>query len=149
MTAEECMKEMKTGEAARRSIPLQLQVSLPLMGRRGNTTAECWYYRLQTTSEGIQIWSPAIYALWDLNSMTILEKEMLHAQLLGEAGDILTPEHRAKEDSYLTGIDEDRADTAAKTAISREREDERIRQWLEAAPEVLRPWLAEAVAEHD
>ncbi len=53
MSGEEWMHSLKACAEAQRRIPLELQASPPLPGRKGQGTAECWYYHLACGAESV------------------------------------------------------------------------------------------------
>ena len=139
MSGAELMQKLIECDQARRSIPLQLQATLPLPGRRGRGTAECWYYHLACNSEGVTLYSPACYALWDISRLEILEIRRMKAAPLGDARDVLTREHRDREDAYL--------DSIAQEDVGGDMREGRLEQWLAAAPGAMRSWLEREIKE--
>lgn len=131
MSGEELMERIICSEQAAGQIPLGLQAGLPLPGRRGAGTAECWYYRMQFTPAGMTVYSPAFRAVWDVRTMDILELSRMDSRPLGGAQDVLSGEHRRRENAYLEQLD------AACPACS----EEIVKSWIAAAPEALQPWL--------
>ena len=83
MKGTEWMENLLGCEAARRNIPLGFQATLPLPGRRGAHTAECWYYRLECQSDGPQVYSPERYVLWNTETMEILSMASMAPVCLG------------------------------------------------------------------
>lgn len=139
MNGTELMQKLLDCDPARRSIPLQLQATLPLVGRRARGTAECWYYHLACDAAGITLDSPACYVLWDTSKLEILEIRRMQAAPLGDARELLTREHREREDAYLASLSED--------DIENDIQPGRLEQWLDTAPAVMRGWLKNDIKE--
>ena len=136
MSGEEWMHSLKACAEAQRRIPLELQASLPLPGRKGQGTAECWYYHLACGADGVEIYSPERYALWDLSRMQILALNALKPEPMGDGGDLLTREHRQREDRYLEKFAAWQAGGQAK-----ENAQDIASEWLAAMPQALRGWM--------
>ena len=136
MSGEEWMHSLKACAEAQRRIPLELQASLPLPGRKGQGTAECWYYHLACGADGVEIYSPERYALWDLSRMQILALNALKPEPMGDGGDLLTREHRQREDRYLEKFAAWQAGGHAK-----ENAQDIASEWLAAMPQALRGWM--------
>lgn len=139
MNGAELMQKLLECDQARSRIPLQLQATLPLVGRRGKGTAECWYYRLTCGQAGVTVDSPARYVLWDIRKLEILEIKALEPTPLGDAQELLTREHREKEDACLAGMTEE--------LLEGELEKAQLDAWLEAAPGLMREWLKNDIKE--
>ncbi len=135
MNGAEWMERLLNCEQARKQIPLGLQATLALPGRKGGHTAECWYYRMDVGADGLQVYSPERYALWDVRTMKMLAGRTMTASLLGSGADLLTKAHREREDTFLNGLLTSflngRAIDQAETTDA----------WLAAAPQALRSWL--------
>lgn len=139
MNGAELMQRLIGCDQARRSIPLQLQATLPLPGRRGRGTAECWYYHLACNSEGVTLYSPACYALWDISRLEILEIRRMKAAPLGDAREMLSREQREREDAYLESLSQE--------DVEGEMQEGRMEQWLAAAPRAMKDWLEREIKE--
>ena len=139
MNGAELMQQLMQCDQARRSIPLQLQVTLPLPGRRGRGTAECWYYHLACDGTGVELCSPACYVLWDTARLEILDLRRMEASPLGDAREMLNREQRAREDAYLDSISQEE--------IEGEMQEGRLEQWLAAMPGGMRSWLERDIKE--
>lgn len=135
MNGMEWMEALQRCPKAKENLPLQLRFALPLPDRRGKGTVECWYYRLPCTPRGPQLYSPERYVLWDAATMDILQMERMEPVLLGTALDMLDPALGRLEKAYLEG-----PLTEALNGTS-PNSDELTAAWLEAQPQVLRPWL--------
>ena len=129
MNAYELRKELRRCPAAREAIPLELQMSLPLLGRKGKNSAECWYFRIQVDRNGLQLYSPALYVLWNIENMTMTKLEKLDARPLGSGEDMLQKGFRTLEEAYLE------VSGNAKTEA-----------WIAAAPKALQQWYRTALA---
>ena len=129
MNAYELRKELRRCPAAREAIPLELQMSLPLLGRKGKNSAECWYFRIQVDRNGLQLYSPALYVLWNIEDMTMTKLEKLDARPLGSGEDMLQKGFRTLEEAYLE------VSGNAKTEA-----------WIAAAPKGLQQWYRSALA---
>jgi len=139
----EWLEKMQHSEAARANIPLELQVTLPLPGKNGTRTAECWYYRLELQPDGPYVFSPERYVLWDVDAMDILAMQAMPPQPLGSGMDVLTKAHREREDAYLN---------VAFTEFLNGGESDRVRdegEWIAAAPQAMREWLSKELKEED
>lgn len=141
MNGAEWMEQLLECEPARRRIPLGLQATLPLPGRKGGHSAECWYYRLECRPDGVRLYSPERYVLWDVRTMEIRKMESMEPVCLGAGTDLLTRAHREKEDAYLNGVLSDYLSDGKAAA----EEHEVIDRWLEAAPQEMREWLSNAL----
>lgn len=142
MNGVEWMERLMDCPQARRRIPLELQMTIPLPGRRAEHTVECWYYRLETDPAGnVNLDSPELYVLWDSRTMEILNMESMKPERLGSGKDLLTREHREKEDAFLNGAFTTYLETGAVQA------EEALKEWLEAAPQEMREWFQHFVKE--
>lgn len=139
MSGSEWMESLLTCEQARSSIPLELQATLPLPGRHGAHTLECWYYRIECQPDGPVVYSPERYAIWDSNELRILSMTSMVPIYLGPCKDILTKEHREREDAYLNGLFIDCINGSPAEF------DDIMDEWLSSAPLALRKWLNDAI----
>lgn len=141
MNGTEWMEELLACKAARQHIPLGLEATLPLPGRRGEHSAECWYYRMECHPDGPRIYSPERYVLWDVRTMDILALDTMTPECLGSGADVLTRAHREKEDAFLNGTFTDylkSGEGAIELAAM-------TNDWLAAAPQGMREWLRGAL----
>lgn len=141
MSGIEWMNNLLKCEQARRKLPLGLQATLPLPGRRGENTVECWYYRLDSSSGEPTLYSPERYVLWEAKAMKMLDMKSLQPTLLGSGADLLTRTHREKEDAFLEGA---LTDFLNGSIVN---QDEMAGAWLNAAPQAMKQWLYEAIQE--
>lgn len=143
MKGTEWMENLLGCDQARENIPLALQATLPLPGRKGAHTAECWYYRLECHGDGPLIYSPARYVLWNADTLEILSTASLVPVPLGSGADVLTETHRRREDAFLDGPFTDFLSGAnpQREAITKD--------WLAAAPQAMRQWLYNALKEEE
>lgn len=139
MNGAELMQKLIECDQARRNIPLQFQATLPLPGRRGRGTAECWYYHLACNSEGVTLYSPACYVLWDVSRLEILDIRRMQASPLGDAREVLSREQREREDAYLASL--------AREDVEGDMQEGRLEQWLAAAPRAMKDWLEHEIKE--
>lgn len=128
-------------EQARRNLPLELQATLPLPGRRGEHTVECWYYRLDSRSGEPKLCSPERYVLWDVRAMEMLDMKRLLPTPLGSGADLLTKAQREQEDAFLKGP---LTDFLNGRVVE---QNEITSAWLAAAPQAMKQWLHEAIKE--
>lgn len=143
MNGTEWMEKLLTCDSARQRIPLELQATLPLPGRQGAHSAECWYYRMECRSAGPLIYSPERYVLWDIQTMTILKLDVMSPKCLGSGADVLTRAHREKEDAFLNGVFTE----FLQNGESMMKLGEVTNNWLAAAPQEMREWLRNILKE--
>lgn len=139
MNGSEWMENLLGCEQTRQNIPLAFQVTLPLPGRHGAHTAECWYYRLECQSDGPQLYSPERYVLWNIETMEIVSMTSMLPVHLGSGKDVLTETYRRQEDAFLDGPFTDFLNNGSVADVTR--------HWLAAAPQAMRPWLENALKE--
>lgn len=137
MKGTQWMENLLGCDAARKNIPLGFQATLPLPGRHGTHTVECWYYRLECLPDGLQVCSPERYVLWNTETMEIVSMTSMVPVHLGSCTDVLTEAHRRQEDAFLDGPFTDFLNDGSTTGITR--------PWLAAAPQAMRPWLENAL----
>lgn len=135
------MDKLLKCEQARKNLPLELQATIPLPGRRGEHTAECWYYRLECQPSGLKIYSPERYVLWNVKTMEIQEMKCMEAVLLGSGADLMTKMHREQEDVFLKGPFTDFLNGESAE------QDEITSAWLAAMPQEMRQWIRKALKE--
>lgn len=141
MNGIEWLNKMLNNEQARENIPLELQATLPLPKKNEHGKVKCWYYRIENQPDGIQIFSPERYVIWDITTMQILSAEVMRPQPLGSGIDILTKAHRELEDKYLSG-------TFTEFLNGAKMDYECVvDEWIACAPQALRQWLSESLKE--
>lgn len=128
------MDEVLRCPDARKRIPLSLTATLPLPGRQGKDTAECWYYRLERRNDGPWLMSPELHVVWDAGSLTIVRTTNLAPRPLGPADDVLTQDFRRREDDFLQG---------PFTAFlqGEEMQNDWQAEWIETLPQALKAWI--------
>ncbi len=137
MNGEDLMEQLLNCDQAMEHIPLELQATVPLPWAGEGRAVACWYYRLDSHSGDVKIYSPALRVIWDADKMAVVHTQTLQPVLLGSGQDVLGPAHRQREDAYLNGPLTDYLTRGAADGVAD--------SWLAAAPSALRPWLWEAL----